>query len=90
MKKSRRNHKKSSRKSSRKSLHKSIRRSPDISKRKISSGRRKCNQILSAKIKKNMEELKSGRYKSRSQAIAVSYSQVKKSHPKCKRYFTRK
>ena len=32
-----------------------------------------------------MKELKKGRWVSRAQAVAVSYSQVKKSHPECKR-----
>ena len=32
-----------------------------------------------------MNEFKTGRYKSRSQAIAVSYKQVGKKHPACKR-----
>ena len=84
MARSRRNSKKSSRRKS---------RSPKISRRRsrrVSAGRRKCNQILSAKIEKNMKELAQGRYVNRAQAIAVSYSQVKKSHPKCRRYFTRK
>ena len=58
--------------------------SPKMS-RKIS---RKCQKALSNKIKINMKEYKSGRYKSRKQAIAVSYSQTQKSHPECK--FTRK
>ena len=42
----------------------------------------KCAKALSRKIKINMHE---PRYKSRKQAIAVSYSQVLKKHPKCSR-----
>lgn len=45
----------------------------------------KCRDYLQTKIKKNMKELKKGRWVSRAQAVAVSYSQVKKSHPECKR-----
>ena len=37
-----------------------------------------------------MKELKKGRWVSRAQAIAVSYSQVKKSHPQCKRSLAKK
>lgn len=49
-----------------------------------------CNQLLKKKIRKNMDEYKSGRYSSRQQALAVSYSQVKKMSPYCSRYFKRK
>jgi hypothetical protein len=45
---------------------------------------------LKKKIRKNMDEYKSGRYSSRQQALAVSYSQVKKMSPYCSRYFKRK
>lgn len=46
---------------------------------------RYCKKRLSEKIEKNIKE---GRYTSNKQAIAVAYSQVKKSSPACKRYFT--
>ncbi len=52
--------------------------------KKISPSKRKCNQYLSRKIRKNLKEK---RYKSRQQAIAVAYSQTKKSMPKCKRFY---
>lgn len=48
--------------------------------------KKKCKELLNAKISKNMKEYKRGRYASRQQAIAVSYSQVRKSHPWCNRY----
>ena len=51
---------------------------------------KKCNNLLKNKIKINMIELKQGKYKSRGQAIAVSYSQIKKENPKCKKYFDKK
>jgi hypothetical protein len=51
---------------------------------------KKCNNLLKDKIKINMIELKQGKYKSRGQAIAVSYSQIKKENPKCKKYFDKK
>ena len=49
-----------------------------------------CEKHLKRKIGKNMSEYKSGRYSSRAQAVAVAYSQVKKKHPSCSRYFSRK
>ncbi len=53
---------------------KSVRRS----KRKI------CQEKVASKIAINMKEYKEGRYVSRPQAIAVSYSQVSKKYPDCK------
>ncbi len=49
-----------------------------------------CMNLLKDKISKNMKEYKDGFYSSRQQAIAVSYSQVKKMSPYCSRYMTRK
>jgi hypothetical protein len=48
-----------------------------------------CKKKLAKKIKVNMDEYKSGRYSSRGQAVAISYSQIKKQYPWCKRYFSR-
>lgn len=45
-----------------------------------------CRKKLSAKIGININEYKQGRYKSPSQAVAVSYSQVKKKYPDCTKY----
>ena len=70
-----------SRKSSRR---KSRRRSPRKSPSK------NCREHLQKKIRINMEEYKSGRYSSRAQAVAVSYAQVKKKYPYCKRSLSRK
>ena len=60
-------------------------------KRKYSIGRKitkqTCKNKLSDKIKVNMEEYKKGRWQSRKQAVAVSYNQVKKKNPGCKKYF---
>jgi hypothetical protein len=50
----------------------------------------KCKKYLQKKIRINMNEYKTGRYKSRSQAIAVSYKQVGKKHPACKRILRKK
>ena len=59
------------------------------SSKKMSSVRTKvgCNDLLRNKIRTNMKELKDGRFASRQQAIAVSYSQVRKYSPYCNRYF---
>lgn len=43
----------------------------------------KCKKFLQKKIRINMGEYKSGRFKSRAQALAVSYSQMRKKFPKC-------
>jgi len=70
----------------------SRKKSPRRVKRQISPVRTKaqCNSFLRRKIKKNMNEYKQGRYVSRQQALAVSYSQLKKKSPYCSRYFKRK
>jgi hypothetical protein len=36
-----------------------------------------------------MEEMEAGRFSSRRQAVAVSYSQINKKYPGCKKYFSR-
>jgi hypothetical protein len=56
-------------------------------KRKTKS---KCRQRLNDKIKINMKEYKVGLFKTRKQAIAVSYAQTLKKYPRCKKSFTRK
>ena len=69
-------------------------KSKKIKRSKLSHNRKSirfsCKALLSKKIGINMSEYKRGRFVSRSQAIAVSYSQVKKMKPKCSRYFTKK
>ncbi len=61
-------------------------------RRKIKSRRSKskCRKYLQDKVRINMDEYKKGRYVSRSQAIAVSYSQILKKHPQCKKSLRRK
>lgn len=49
--------------------------------------KRYCKKKLRSKIRINMDEMKKGRYSSRQQAIAVSYSQVKKQFPICAKNF---
>jgi hypothetical protein len=71
-------------------IKKSKSRSKKYKKSKRGSVKSKCRQWLQDKIKKNMKELKKGRWVSRAQAVAVSYSQVKKSHPQCKRSLAKK
>ena len=58
-------------------------------KRSGSRGKRSCQTKLKNKIKINMAEYKKGRFSSRQQALAVSYAQVKKKSPSCKKYFKR-
>ena len=61
-------------------VRKSKRRSKK-SKRRSS----KCKKYLQKKIGINISEFKNGLYVSKSQAIAVAYSQVRKKHPSCRR-----
>ena len=76
---------------SRKSNRKGNKKSRKGSRSKVSRKRGgKCKEYLSAKIKKNMTEYKKGKYSSRMQAVAVSYAQVKKSHPNCKKALSKK
>jgi hypothetical protein len=51
-----------------------------------------CRSKLSKKISINIREMKSGnkRIKSPRQAIAISYSQIKKKYPKCIKSLKRK
>jgi len=42
-----------------------------------------CKNYLKKKISKNMKEYKKGRFSSRKQALAVSYSQLRKKYKKC-------
>ena len=65
---------------------KSVRRKRSKRSKKRSKRRSKCKSYLSKKIGINIAEYKSGRYISKSQAIAVAYSQVRKKHPACKRF----
>ena len=58
--------------------------------RKVSRKTRKsCESYLRKKIRANMKEYNEGRYASRQQAIAISYSQTRKRFPSCSRYFSR-
>ena len=60
------------------------------SKKKMSRNSRRCKNLLKKKVEKNLKEYVKGKYSSRSQAIAVSYSQVKKMSPSCSKVFRRK
>lgn len=62
---------------------KSVKRSKRRSRKQKSKS--KCKKYLQDKIRINMDEYKTGRYSSRSQALAVSYSQILNKHPHCKR-----
>ena len=56
-------------------MPKKVKRSPRLS----------CKEKLSEKIRINMREYRNGRWVSPQQAIAVSYSQVLKKSPSCKK-----
>jgi hypothetical protein len=72
-----------------KSKHnKTKRRSVKRSKRKFYT-KKQCRSYLSRKIRTNMHELKKGRWTSRAQAIAVSFSQTQKKYPGCSRFLKR-
>ena len=49
-----------------------------------------CKKKLANKIKINMKEYKDGIWTSPEQAIAVSYSQISQSYPKCKKVLKKK
>ena len=49
-----------------------------------------CKQHVGAKIGKNLKELKQGKWKSKNQAIAVSFSQVINERPGCKKILKKK
>lgn len=51
---------------------------------------KRCKSLLAEKIKINMREYNAGKFSSRAQAIAVSYSQVKKMFPNCSPKIMRK
>lgn len=64
---------------------KSITKCKSKSKTKSKSSKKVCRKRLSKKISVNMKEYKSGRWSSRKQALAVSYSQIRKKYPECAR-----
>jgi hypothetical protein len=68
---------KKSRKTSKKQSHK---------KSKPFYTKNRCQNLLKKKISINMKEYKDGKFVSRPQAIAVSYSQVRKSFQGCKKF----
>lgn len=71
--------------------HRSTSKKSKASRRRIAlkASRTRCKNLLSKKISINMRELKKGKFKNRAQAIAVSYSQVKKKYPSCAKMYRR-
>lgn len=60
-------------------------------RRRKSKSKSKCKEYLRRKIAINIDEFNNGyNFVSKSQAIAVSYNQVNKRHPACKRILRRK
>lgn len=72
--------KKYKRKSTKRRFSKSLKKRKSITKNK-------CKKYLQKKISINMSEWKRGKFKSQKQALAVSYSQLKKRYPSCRRWF---
>jgi hypothetical protein len=64
-------------------LQKLYKKSKSITTTKSKSSKKLCRKRLSKKISVNMKEYKSGRWKNRKQALAVSYSQIRKKYPEC-------
>lgn len=52
-----------------------------------SAAKKSCQQKLSTKIRNNIKEYNLGKYSSRKQAIAVSYSEFNKSYPECNKFY---
>jgi len=84
-KKSRKVSRKVSRKDSKKKSHK---KSSKYSKPFYTNNR--CQGLLKKKISINMKEYNAGKFVSRPQAVAVSYSQVRKSFPRCNKFIRSK
>lgn len=57
-----------------------------LSRRPRKFSKKVCRSLVSDKVSANIKEYSKGRYVSPSQAIAVSYSQVQKRYPKCKKF----
>ena len=78
--------------SRKKSYRKTSKRGSRKTSKKLSGSltKRSCQTKLKNKIRINMAEYKKGRFSSRQQALAVSYAQVKKKSPGCKRFFSRR
>jgi hypothetical protein len=81
--------KKSYRKTTKRGSRKTTKKGSRKTSKKRSLTKRSCQTKLKNKIRMNMAEYKKGRFSSRQQALAVSYTQVKKKSPGCKRYFKR-
>ena len=86
----RRSPRKSTRKMRRSPVRKSVRRSPRKSIRKSPRRKLSCKESLKRKIAINMREYKKGRFANAKQAVAVSYSQVRKMRPACSRALKRR
>ena len=58
--------------------------------RKRPQSRERCRKLVNDKIRITMREFHKGRWKSRSQAIAVAFSSIRRQHPWCSRYTLQK
>ena len=59
-------------------------------KKNVDTVHAKCKNRLQEKIKINIDEYKRGRFVSPPQAVAVSYSQIRKNFPECRKYFEKR
>lgn len=71
-----------------KELNKILKERPVYNPDKIKKS--ECINFFHYKISKNMKEYELGRWISRPQAIAVSYSETTQIYPKCSRYLKKK
>ena len=72
-----------------KAEQKKAKSSASLTRKPRSFTKKVCREMVNAKVKVNMDELKKGRYSSPEQAIAVSIAQVKDKYPRCKRFYKR-
>jgi hypothetical protein len=79
---------KKSKKEIEKHLTELLKNAPKFNPEKISPD--ECRDFFQYKISKNMKEYELGRWKSRKQAIAVSYSETEHIYPKCHKTLSKK
>jgi hypothetical protein len=59
-------------------------------KTSLSSDKRRCNTLLSNRVRKNIAEYQTGKvFYSAKEPLAVAYEQVSKMHPECQKYYVK-
>lgn len=71
-----------------KELERLLKLRPEFNPEKIN--KEQCEQFFHYKVGKNMKEYELGRWKSRQQAIAVSYSETEQIYPRCEKFLGKK